>query len=223
MRDQLASQNYLKCICSITLQQQKPLVRIHEISQRLKVSPAAVSDMIKKLIKEKWLVSHGSKGVELTESGFVIGTKMIRHHRLWETFLHKTLGMGYRHIHDEAERLEHASSDTLINQLDAFLEFPKTDPHGNPIPDKTGHIPKLPAQLPLSECNIGQHCQIQRFVALDPDFLSHLAQQGLSIGKTLRIDKRLDFDQSMVCLLGDKSINLSAQSLDLIFVSVLSD
>ncbi|MEK9657681.1 MAG: metal-dependent transcriptional regulator [bacterium] len=219
MRERLASENYLKVITSITLHEQKPLVRLHEIARRLSVSAAAVSDMVKKLVKAGWVVSHGHQGIKISQKGLALGKKMIRHHRLWETFLHQSLGLGFEHIHDEAERLEHASSDVLIDQLEVFLEFPTQDPHGNPIPNKQGVLPASPKQLPLSNCQIGQQYRIERFVAMDPDFLTHLHHQGLRIGCELLVEKRLDFDQSLLCRLDDQTITLSTQSLAMIYVS----
>ena len=103
------------------------------VSEKLDVSNAAVSDMVKKLVKDGYVNNHSYHKVELTEKGWVLGRRLIRKHRLWEVFLHQTLSVPWDEIHEEAEHLEHAGSDALIDRIDAHLGFPKVDPHGNPI------------------------------------------------------------------------------------------
>ena len=135
-----STQNYLKIIFSLSQNQIGTMVKVSEISKKLNISPAAVSDMVKKLEHAGYVKSLPYKGLSLTKTGWKIGCNMVRHHRLWEAFLHSELGIPWDEVHDEAERLEHACSDTLINKIEEKMGFPKFDPHGNPIPDRHGNI-----------------------------------------------------------------------------------
>ena len=114
-------QDYIKAITKISIQQKVKLVKLAQVATSLNVSTSAVSDMVKKLVREGLIINHSHKGLELTKEGRLLGVKLIRHHRLWETFLHQVLGLTWDEIHDEAENLEHAASDKLIEKIDHFL------------------------------------------------------------------------------------------------------
>ena len=137
-----STQNYLKTIFSLSGPKREVAVKVSDISKKLEVSPAAVTDMVKKLEHDGYVISQPYKGLTLTESGWKVGCNMVRHHRLWEAFLHLELGLSWDEVHEEAERLEHACSDKLINKIEEKMNFPKCDPHGHPIPDRDGNIPK---------------------------------------------------------------------------------
>lgn len=107
------------------------------IAEQLKVSNAAVTDMLKKLTREKYVKYTPYKGVQLLKKGREIAIKLVRRHRIWETFLYEVVGLPWYQIDEEAENLEHSSSDELIDRLEKILNYPKYDPHGHPIPDKT--------------------------------------------------------------------------------------
>ena len=137
----LAEENYLKAIWAISLNT-NDRASTNAIADEISTSAASVSDMLKKL-QEKGLIKYEKyKGVELSEKGNMIATSIIRQHRLWETFLVNKLAFGWGEVHDVAEQLEHIKSEELIDRLDAFLDYPKLDPHGEPIPSKDGKIPK---------------------------------------------------------------------------------
>ncbi len=136
-----STQNYLKIIFSLSDNRFNTVVKVSDISKRLEVSPAAVTDMVKKLEQDGFVTSEPYRGLRLTKTGWKIGCNMVRHHRLWEAFLHLELGLSWDKVHHEAERLEHACSDDLINKIEEKLNFPTTDPHGNPIPDRFGNFP----------------------------------------------------------------------------------
>jgi len=131
-----STQNYLKAIVMLELSQDDGLIKMRDISKRLNISQPAVADMIKKLETDAYVKNIPYKGVILTTEGRQLGMQMIRHHRLWEAFLHSELNMPFDRVHDEAEFLEHAGSDYLIGLIEERLGFPTQDPHGNPIPDK---------------------------------------------------------------------------------------
>lgn len=136
-----STQNYLKIMYSLFLSDGKTQVKGSELSKRLGISQAAVTDMIRRLASDGFAENVPYKGIRLTQKGIDIGRNMVRHHRIWEVFLHQELHIPLDQIHQEAEHLEHAGSNFLINQLDKKLGFPTHDPHGNPIPSRDGHIP----------------------------------------------------------------------------------
>ena len=114
------------------------------LADKLEVSNAASTDMVKRLNTQGLLRYEKYKGVELTDQGEKLALRTIRRHRLWETFLINTLGLSWSEVHEEAEVLEHQTSDFLIDKIDQFLDYPEFDPHGDPIPSKDGKIPEIP-------------------------------------------------------------------------------
>ncbi len=221
MLKQYVLQDYIKTITSILLNEQKETVKLNEIAAKFNISTSAVSDMVKKLVKEGLVINLSYKGIKLTDKGFQMGKQIIRHHRLWESFLYEVLKLPWHKIHDEAENLEHASSDALINQLDAYLNFPKTDPHGNPIPAQDGTIEYSKDECMLSEASTKTPYKILRFIAFDPSYLDFLASQGLHIGTPIQINRHLAFDNSLVCEVDQNEIILTAISANNIYVTPL--
>ena len=132
-------EDYLKNIYTIKLAVGK--VSTSLLAEKLGVSAAAVSDMVSKLSRTGYIKNTPYKGFELTKKGQDIAINLIRKHRIWEVFLLKHLKYPWEQVHTEAENLEHASSDELILKLEDFLEFPKYDPHGDPIPTADGVVP----------------------------------------------------------------------------------
>jgi len=131
-------ENYLKAIFKITEHENKS-ASTNEISHRMKVSAASVSDMIKRLSKKELIHYEKHRGVVLTELGNKLATHLIRKHRLWEVFLVDKLDFSWDEVHEIAEELEHIESPKLVNKLDDFLGNPRFDPHGDPIPDADGN------------------------------------------------------------------------------------
>ena len=126
-------QDYLKTILKLKLETQSESVKVSDIASSLGVSPAAVTDKIKKLVTLDLVTNIRYKGIRLTKQGQETALKMIKHHRLWEMFLTQELDVPSDKVHEEAERLEHACSDYIMNIIDKKLGFPKLDPHGQPI------------------------------------------------------------------------------------------
>ena len=131
-------ENYLKNIYKLSSNEGK--VTTSSLSEKLQISPASVSEMIKKLAEEGTLTHTPYKGVELTEEGKLLALRIIRKHRLWEMFLVKVLHFGWDEIDNEAERFEHIMSDKMEEKIDHVLGHPSIDPHGDPIPTKKGEI-----------------------------------------------------------------------------------
>ena len=140
---------------------------------------ASVTEMSVKLLKDG-LISHiPYQGVQITDKGQLIANKLIRKHRLWEVFLSEKLDFNWDEVHDEAELLEHVSSDRLIDRLDAYLGFPKYDPHGGVIPDKDGRI-EVYESKPLIELEVGSRFII-REVDDDQEFLAYLLNKDVKL------------------------------------------
>jgi len=128
-------ENYLKALHHLTLTlNEQEVTGTNQLAKHLNVKPATANDMLKKL-KEKLFIEHEKYGkISLTEEGRRRALLIIRKHRIWETFLHDILKFNENEVHEIAEQLEHIQSDKLIDRLDAFLNFPKVDPHGTEIP-----------------------------------------------------------------------------------------
>jgi len=133
MKYSISKENYLKTIYH--LQNAQGTVTTNELAEALQTSAASVTDMLKKLKEQKLLLYERYKGFKLNNEGKKVALQIIRKHRLWEFFLVEKLLFGWDEVHEMAEELEHISSKKLVDRLDAYLNFPQIDPHGDPIPD----------------------------------------------------------------------------------------
>ena len=189
------------------------------IANYLGVTPGTATTMMKNLQREKWLTYKSRKGVTLTFSGKKLGMRMIRRHRLLETFLVETLGLDWSEIHDEAEELEHAISEKVLERLDVFLGNPQHDPHGHPIPTKGGVIRKL-AQKTLLDSALGKKVKIESILDQGSDFLKFAQKKGLMPGKMVTVSKRDKMADTIELQLEKKSkFSLGFKSADKILVS----
>ncbi|NQW24944.1 MAG: metal-dependent transcriptional regulator [Cryomorphaceae bacterium] len=153
----------------------------NHLAAKLGVAPPSVTSMLKKL-KSKGLVNYKKYGrISLTQLGERIAISLLRRHRIWEVFLYKTLGFTWTEVHEIAEQLEHVRSEKLINNLEAFLEFPKVDPHGDPIPTIELLMPNYEGHS-LEEARTGQHCSLISVTDDSREILGQLDVLGLSIG-----------------------------------------
>ena len=213
----LAEENYLKTIYHLSAAGQQQ-VSTNAIAQRLKTKPASVSDMINKLA-EKGVITHVKyQGVNITEEGRRLALLIIRKHRLWEVFLVNKLKFHWDEVHEIAEQLEHVKSPLLISRLDEFLDYPKYDPHGDPIPDEDGTITQKP-RTNLSDLKIGDSCQLVSMKDTGDVFLNYLDKIGMKIGTKIKVLDIIEFDGSMLIEIdGEKSINISKQVADNLLV-----
>lgn len=203
-------ENYLKAVFYIC-QADGKTASTNAISARLQTTAASVSDMIKKLAEKDLIAYEKYKGVSLTKDGKQIAIRLIRKHRLWEVFLVEKLGFKWDEVHDVAEQLEHIKSPELIKKLDLFLDFPRFDPHGDPIPDEEGRMQNLALQK-LSLCTEGATVVLMGVSDSSVDFLQYLNELGLHLGLAFRIGKKFPFDQSQELLIqGSKQIVISQQ------------
>ena len=212
-----STENYLKTIFNLS-QRDSNEVKSADIAARLNISTPAVSEMLRKLTDQGFIDHKPYKGVSLTRKGERYGCNMVRRHRIWEMYLHKVLDYPWHKVHAEAEKLEHASSDDLINVLDEKLDFPTTDPHGDPIPSKDGKMPKLEKMIQLSDCKSEKNYKVLRVVDFNEEFISYIDSVGIKPQSNIKITHIRDFDKSITIELEKKEITLSYFSAQHIFV-----
>jgi DtxR family Mn-dependent transcriptional regulator len=185
------AQDYLKTIWTV---QEWSLEKVSTklLAERIGVSASTASESIRKLA-DQGLVDHEKYGaVTLTDAGRKAALAMVRRHRLMETFLVRMLGYSWDEVHDEAEVLEHAVSDRMLDRIDAKLGFPKRDPHGDPIPAADGHVP-TPDARQLSVCEDGETGTVARISDADPEMLRYFDSVGITLDSRLMVLARRDF------------------------------
>ena len=214
----ISTENYLSEIYK--LEQSDVKVKTNVIAKKLEISNAAVTDMLKKLFSNGWILYERYKNIELTKNGKEYAAQIVRRHRIWEIFLHQIVGLPWDKVHDEAHRLEHSSSDELVDKLEEMLDYPEFDPHGDPIPAKDGSIPKLKDSIPLSKVKVGATGKVIRVNDFDNDFLNYLSQIGLKLGKKITVKEKLNFDNSLLVKIDDKQINISNKLASNVFINL---
>ncbi len=214
-------ENYLKTIYQLESFSHGK-VNTNAISEKLATAPATVTDMLQKLAEKKLVNYQKYYGVNLTSIGKKRAVNIIRKHRLWELFLYEKLNFDWDEVHEIAEQLEHIQSDKLVQKLYTFLGNPKTDPHGDPIPDEKGNFPELNT-VQLNRIEIKKEAVIVGVNDHRPDFLQYLQKIGLNIGRKLSILSIVAFDQSMDIMIdGRKSaIHISADAAKNIMVNLI--
>lgn len=203
-------ENYLKIIYALATKQEGE-VTTNALADMTATKAASVSDMLRKLSDKQLIHYKKYQGVRLTEEGERQALRVIRRHRLWEVFLVQKLGFGWDEVHDMAEDLEHIRSEELVARLDAFLGFPKFDPHGDPIPTPSGTMPQTEYRK-LSEVELGEQVQIMGVLEHSSEFLQHLDRLGLTLGCSVKISEISSFDKSVLVLLpNEKSLFVSCE------------
>lgn len=177
----LTVENYVKTIYLLAQQADAVEVATGQIAAALGVLPGTVTSMLKTLDDSKLATYTPYEGVRLTPAGRALALRVLRRHRLIEQFLSQTLNLTWDEVHEEAEHMEHAVSDSLVDRIDAYLGHPSTDPHGDPIPKADGTMAAV-ADRPLAECAAGERFRLARVTDQSPEFLRYLSQAGLEIG-----------------------------------------
>lgn len=190
-----AEENYLKAIFKLS-EKTEGSISTNSIAMEMKTAAASVTDMVKRLAKHDFIKYEPYRGVRLSTKGDKIARNLVRKHRIWEVFLFDKLNFTWDEVHDLAEHLEHIQSDELINRLEHLLDYPKFDPHGDPIPDKDGKMAKR-EQKPLSELLIGESGIIVGVREYSKPFLKHLVQFGLILGAEVELLEVYNFDSSI--------------------------
>ncbi|GAA1407877.1 transcriptional regulator [Glutamicibacter uratoxydans] len=180
-----SAQNYLKIIYGLNEWSDEP-VTASVIASKSGMKLSTVSGALTKL-RQQGLLDHAPYGaVSLTDIGREYAVAMVRRHRLIETFLVQMLNYGWEQVHDEAEQLEHAVSDFMIERIDELLEYPTRDPHGDPIPTASGEV-AIPQAIQLAHVKDGSRVVVERISDDDSDLLQYFLEQGITVGAQLQI------------------------------------
>jgi len=215
----LTEENYLKAIFNLS-PKKDVAINTNKIASELKTKASSVTDMIKKLADKKLVAYKKYQGVSLTKIGRKRAISIVRKHRLWEVFLVDTLDFSWDEVHDLAEQLEHIKSEPLTDKLDAFLGFPKHDPHGDPIPDKNGNI-DLSANELLSNLSEGKTCSVIGVKDSSSLFLKFLDKSNIKLGSIITVNHKEGFDNSMLVKVNNKEQSLSNQITKNLFVKTV--
>ncbi len=197
-----AEENYLKAIYHLSEEGQKS-VSTNDIASAIQTKPASVSDMLRKLGEKEVIQYRKYYGLQITPLGMRLALQTIRKHRLWEVFLVDKLHFAWDEVHEVAEQLEHIQSTLLVERLDAYLNYPKFDPHGDPIPDEFGDVRSRP-RIALQEMGIDQSGQIVAVKDSSPAFLRYLDKVGAYIGARIKVLDKVEFDGSVEILVDQK-------------------
>ncbi len=194
MNYSIAEENYIKNIYH--LQQQSETVTTNSLASELNTKPASVSDMLKKLQTKNLVEYEKYRGFKLNAAGNKIALGIVRRHRLWEYFLVDKLGFDWDKVHDIADELEHINNFELIKKLDGFLNFPQTDPHGDPIPDVHGKL-TLIKQIALKDVNVKSLVIVSSVSDQSTEMLELLKHYHIGIGTSIKVNKFFSFDKSV--------------------------
>lgn len=214
-----SEENYLKAIFHLQ-RTIKAGVSTNALAEEMETKASSVTDMVKKLSDKKLVIYKKYQGVKLSEKGKAVAVAVIRKHRLWEVFLVDKLNFNWDEVHDIAEQLEHIKSKKLTNELDRFLEYPKRDPHGDPIPDAEGNF-SVSNQLLLSGVNKSEKAVCVGVKDSSAEFLQYLDKNEISLGKELEVLDKEAFDGSMLILIDKKELRISQVVSNNLYVRTL--
>lgn len=214
----LSEENYLKTIYHLG-KQGSEAVSTNAIAEQMDTKASSVTDMIKKLA-EKDLANYVKyQGVSLTKKGQLTASSVVRKHRLWEVFLVDKLNFSWDEVHDIAEQLEHIKSEKLIDALDAYLDFPTHDPHGDPIPDKNGKYTTINSKNIL-EIKTGSQGILTSVKDSSDVFLRYLNKNNLALGDRIKIIDFEPFDDSFTIETKTKKMNISKHVAENLYLNV---
>lgn len=211
----LTEENYLKAI--FHLLDANDTFTVNELSKMLDIKMPSVNSMMKKFVQKNWIVYESYKPIKLTELGKKEAALIVRKHRLTEIFLVEKMGFEWDSVHEIAEQLEHIHSEIFFDKMDELLNFPTTDPHGEPIPDKKGKLPKQNLTK-LSKCNIHDKVTFSSVSESSDEFLGYLSSIGLKLNTEIEILHIENFDHSMNIRYDKENKTLSKVVCDKIMV-----
>lgn len=207
----LAEENYLKEIYKLH-EKSGAMVTTSALAETLQINAASVTDFIKKMAAKKLISYEKSKGVMLTEHGRQIALNIIRKHRLWEVWLVNKLNFKWDEVHEIAEQLEHVVSNELIEQLDEHLGYPKSDPHGDLIPDAKGRLAKNSSK-PLLDYKVGDKTRFVGVAEHSNSFLQYLTKNNIKLGDELLVESIEEFDNSFQVKINRKERKLLSKEV----------
>jgi len=212
-------ENYLKTIYNLSKDNSVVVVN-QQLANKLDISPASVTEGLRKLHELKYVIYEKSYGTRLSATGSKLALSIIRRHRIWETYLAKELGFGWDEVHEIAEELEHIKNDKLINKLATILGNPTYDPHGDPIPDAKGKIKKSNF-IKLSEAKLGHNYKIVGVTDHSTAFLKYLEKNQLIIGAEILLKGIEEFDNSIIVICRKKEINISSKAAEVLIIEMM--
>ena len=192
-------EDYLKAIYD--LERSGEAAETNAIAKRLQIAPASVSGMVRRLARHGLITHERYHGARLTASGRRAALQTIRRHRVIEAYLTKALGYSWDRVHDEAERLEHAASNELVDRMAKAIGEPETDPHGAPIPSRQGTL-KEKAVMTLASLAASATARVERVSDDSPERLRYLAELGIVPGATVQVVERAPFDGPITIKVG---------------------
>lgn len=213
-------EDYLKAI--YTFERDGHAAATNDIAQRLSIAPASVSGMVQRLADLGLVEYERYRGVRLTAAGRRAALRTLRRHRVIEAYLVRALGYGWDSVHEEAERLEHAASDTLIDRMAEAIGEPVTDPHGAPIPTREGTIDETPHPS-LADAEVGSRNRVVRVGDEDPGMLRHLDSLGLRPGVEVTLTSRAPFDGPLTIEVGSTTQQVGAALASRVLVAASAD
>tara|TARA_B100001179_G_scaffold223420_1_gene200895 strand:- start:1209 stop:1877 length:669 start_codon:yes stop_codon:yes gene_type:complete len=215
-------ENYLKAIyqAQAAAENKQALVPMGQLASALGVVPGTATTMVKTLVGSGLVTYEPYSGVRLTDAGEHLAAMVLRRHRLVELFLVQVMGMSWAEVHEDAEQLEHAVSDRLIDRIDELLGRPAVDPHGDPIPDPEGIVPQL-LHKNLLTCPIDTSLVVTRVMNQDADFLRFLEQHELKPGQVIKVIAR-DTSADSVSILssGNHQVTIGTRAASKLLVEV---
>lgn len=219
MKFSTSEENYIKSIYH--LQQGDKMVTTNQLAVELKTKAASVTDMLKKLHTKKILLYERYQGFRLNNEGKKVALTIVRKHRLWEYFLVQELQFGWDEVHEIAEQLEHIQSALLIERLNSYLQFPKFDPHGDPIPDRNGKIEQV-KQVNLVDLDLNVEAQVSAVGSQSSELLDLLRHKNIGIGTMLEVVRKFSFDQSIeIKIKKHPPFSISQQLAKTLFVKII--
>ena len=207
----LNEENYLKAIFHLI--DKDDTFTVNELSKMLNIKMPSVNSMMKKFSQKNWVIYESYKPIKITALGKKEAAHVVRKHRLTEMFLVEKMGFGWEVVHEIAEQLEHIHSEIFFDKMDELLDYPKVDPHGEPIPDKQGNIIQQNLTK-LSECKARETVILSAVIDSSDEFLTYLNHRNLSLNSELKILEVEKFDQSMKIEFSGKTETLSKMVCD---------
>lgn len=202
----LTEENYLKALLALSVTSDE--VSVNDLAKHLAIKMPTVTSMMKKLAAKRLVQYESYKPIKLTKKGRQEAAGIVRKHRLTEMYLVDKMGFGWEQVHDIAEQIEHIKSPAFFDKMDELLGFPTLDPHGSPIPDKTGKI-EWKHYEKLSDCKPGDKVTLSAVLNSSSDFLKFLNSRDLKLGVNLKIDSIEPFDKTITISIGKRKEVLS--------------
>ena len=215
-------ENYCKAIYQLCAGRDDRWITTGQVAEQLELAPGTVTSMLKTLSESALADYRPYEGVRLTRSGRLLALRMLRRHRLIELFLVETLGLTWDEVHDEAEHMEHAVSDALVDRIDEYLGRPDHDPHGDPIPRSDGTLRgESRRSVPLVDCRPGSRIRILRVLRQGADFLRYLSESGVEIGAEAVVEANSDEAGVVTLIIGDRRCSIGRPAAGQVMIEPL--